>query len=82
MRERGRKGGREREKDRERERERESQIVWVCHRRHLGELMFGSLHCSHAIHCTSRDYSWTVYLVCVMDGVGSYIENCVFAIIT
>ena len=32
------------------------------------ELLFRSLHNSHAIHCASRNYSWKAHLLCVTVG--------------
>ena len=41
----------------------------------LGELMFGSLHKFHVIHCASRSYTWKADFFSVIHGVGHYIEK-------
>ena len=44
----------------------------------LGELIVGSLHISHVIHCDSRNCTWKTYCFCVMGRVGHYIETSKF----
>ena len=45
------------------------------HQKKLGELVFGSLHNLHVIHCASRNYACRATILCVVDGVGYYIEK-------
>ena len=41
----------------------------------LGELIFGSLHNFSVIHCVSRNYIWRAGILCVINGVGHYIDK-------
>ena len=40
-----------------------------------GKLIFGSLHKFHVIHSASRNYTWKAGILCVIHGVGHYIEK-------
>ena len=55
-----------------------NEILTQKHYKHgkiRGELIFGSLHSFHVIHCVSRNYTWKSRILCVIYGVGQYIEK-------
>ena len=49
----------------------------IAHIKKSGELqvIFGSLHHFHVIHTASRNYTWKAGILCVIDGIGHYIEK-------
>ena len=43
--------------------------------KNLGDLIYCSLHNVHVIHSASRNYTWKAGSLCVINGVGHYIEK-------